>query len=461
VGTTISGPVQLYLQQAGVGGLSVEEAGTQKIPQHDLAVFVQDNWKATPNLTVNYGLRWEGQKQPDPITAPEDVFFNGFIGQTVTNATGTYAFPSDGKIPSDLKMFQPRLGIAWDMRGDGKDVVRAAAGLYYARIPGLNLASVRSTNGSIGQTIFRNSALTGILGPPPNYNSLLPAPAGAPFRPDIFVMDKDFENPRTFSASIGYDKEIFNSLAASVAYTYAATDNLTRFINRNDAVFGSPWTSGLDGTANGVSTLTVVESSAKSRYNGVTFSLGRLADPDFQYQANYTLAVDKSDDDNERDPFSFRYARADRLDREYNYSDRDQRHRLNLWALYHFPFDIYANTRFSYYSAQPTSEKCVNNAPSGERATAPGDRICANGTILLRNTIRRDNAFASWDIRLSKPFRTAGRGQFEVMAEVFNVLNRDNFRDPSSASLLFNFDGTIRNGLGDPRQLQIGVRYGF
>jgi hypothetical protein len=300
-----------------------------------------------------------------------------------------------------------------------------------------------------------------VLGPPPAYNSLLPAPAGAPFRPDIFVYDQNFENPRTMSASIGYDKEIFNHLAASVAYTYAATDHLTRFINRNDAAFGSPWTSGLDGTANGVGVLTVVESSAKSRYNGVTFGLGRLFDPDFQYQANYTLAVDKSDDDNERDPFSFRYAAANRLDREYNYSDRDQRHRLNLWALYHFPFDLYANTRFSWYSAQPTSEKCVNNAPSGERATSPTDRICANGTILLRNTIRRDNAFASWDIRVSRPFHLRSGGQVEALVEVFNVLNRDNFRDPSSASLLFNFDGTIRNGLGDPRQLQLGLRYGF
>jgi hypothetical protein len=461
VGQTISGPIQLYLQQAGVNGISVEASGTQVIPQQDFAVFLQDNWKATPNLTINYGVRWEGQKEPDPITPPSSVFFSGFIGQSVTNSTGTYTFPSNGKIPSDFKMFQPRLGIAWDVNGDGKDVLRAAAGLYYARIPGLNLASVRSTNGSIGQTIFRNSNATPFLGPPPPYNSLLPAPAGAPFRPDIFVMDKDFENPRTASASIGYDKEIFNKLAASVSYTYAATDHLTRFVNRNDAAFGSPWTSGLDGTTNGVGVLTTVESSAKSRYQGVTFGLGRLADPDFQYQANYTLAVDKGDDDNERDPFSFRYARADRLDREYNYSDRDQRHRLNLWALYHFPFDIYGNTRFSWYSAQPTSEKCVNNAPSGERATAPTDRICANGTILLRNTIRRDNAFASWDIRLSKPFRFSNRGQFEVLAEVFNVLNRDNFRDPSSASLLFNFDGTIRNGLGDPRQFQLGVRYGF
>ena len=456
VGTQISGPVILYLQQVGVGGRTVEQAGTQVIPQQDISVFVQDNWKATPTLTVNYGLRWEGQKEPDPITSPSQVFFSNFIGKTVTNAAGTFTFPSNGKIPSDYKMFQPRLGMAWDVKGDGKDVVRAAAGLYYARIPGLNLASVRSTNGSIGQTLGAGSA----FGTLPNYTALLPAPATVD-HPDIFVVDKDFKNPRTFSASIGYDKEIFNHLAASVSYTYAATDNLTRFINRNDGVFGSPWSTGLNGTANGIATLTTVESTAKSRYNGVTISLGRLADPNFQYQANYTLAVDKGDDDNERDPFSFRYARADRLDREYNYSDRDQRHRLNLWALYHFPFDVYANTRFSYYSAQPTSEKCVNNAPSGQRATSSSDRICANGTILLRNTIRRENSYASWDIRLSRPFKLSGRGQFEVLAEVFNVLNRDNFRDPSSASLLFNFDGTIRNGLGDPRQIQVGVRYGF
>jgi hypothetical protein len=463
VGTVISGPVLLYLQQAGVGGRTVEQAGTQVIPQIDLALFLQDNWKATPNLTVNYGVRWEGQKQPDPITPPSQVFFNNFIGKTVTNANGTFAFPSDGTIPSDMKMFQPRLGIAWDRNGDGTDVVRAAAGLYYARIPGLNLASARSTNGSIGQTMFRNSAASPFLGNPPNYNALLPAPAPAavPDHPDIFVFDKDFKNPRTFSASLGYEKEIFSHLAASVAYTYAATDNLTRFINRNDAVFGSPWGTGLNGTTNGVGVLTVVESSAKSRYNGVTFGLGRMADPDFQFQANYTLAMDKADDDNERDPFSFRYARADRLDREYNYSDRDQRHRLNVWALNHLPWDIYANNRFSWYSAQPTSERCINNAASGQRATAPGDRICANGTILLRNTIRRDNAYASWDIRLSKPFRTSSRGDVEAVLEVFNVLNRDNFKDPSSASLLFNFDGTIRNGLGDPRQLQLGVRYGF
>ena len=69
-GETPTGPVVLYLQQVGVGGRTVEQAGTQVIPQQDIAVFIQDNWKATPNITVNYGLRWEGQKQPDPITPP-------------------------------------------------------------------------------------------------------------------------------------------------------------------------------------------------------------------------------------------------------------------------------------------------------------------------------------------------------------------------------------------------------
>lgn len=462
VGTFISGPVLLYLQQAGVGGRSVEDAGTQIIPQNDIALFIQDNWKASPNLTVNYGLRWEGQKQPDPITPPAEVFFSGFIGKTVTNSTGTHTFPSDGTIPSDYKMFQPRLGIAWNVNGDDKDVVRASAGIYYARVPGLNLASARSTNGSIGQTIFRNSALIPILGAPPNYNALLPAPAGVPFYPDVFIFDREFRNPRTASVSLAYEKEFLNRLAASLSYTFAATDNLTRFVNRNDAVFKSPWGTGLNGTTNGISTLTTVESSAKSRFQGVTFGLGRMADPDLQFQANYTLSVDKSDDDNERDPFSFRYARADRLDREYGYSDRDQRHRFNLWALKKLPWEIFANTRFSASSAQPTSEQCgANNSGNGKRATSPADRICSDGTILERNTIRRDNAFASWDIRLSRPFRVMSGGQFEAIVEIFNVLNRDNFRDPSSTSLLFNFDGTIRNGLGDPRQIQVGLRYGF
>ena len=460
-GTEITGPVLIYLQQSGVGGLSVEEAGTQDIPQHELALFVQDSWQPSNKLTLNYGLRWEAQIQPDVITDPGEVFFADFIGKTVTNQTGTYTFPSNGKIPSAWDMFQPRLGIAYDVHGDNKTLLRGSAGIYYARIPGLNLASTRSTNGSRGQSIFRSSALTPILGPPPTYGELLPSPTGDPFRPNIFVFDQNFKNPRTISTHLGLERELHaKGVVGTFGYTYSRTDNLTRFINRNDAVFGSPWSTGLgpDGS-NGIGDLTVVESTAKSRYHGLSFGLRQMVQDDFQFQMNYTLSWDKSDDDNERDPFTFRYVNPTQLDREWGYSDRDQRHRFNLWTLTRLPGDLFLNNRISYYSAQPTSASCKGQ-PTTNPWGATSDRICADGSIIQRNTLRKDNAFFSWDARLSRPI-PLGNGYLEAIVEVFNLLNTDNFRDPSSAGLLFNFDGTVQSGLGDPREVQIGMRYVF
>ena len=458
-GTDITGPILLYLQQSGVGGLTVEEAGTQQIPQHELALFVQDSWQPSNKLTLNYGLRWEAQIQPDVITDPDEVFFADFIGKTVTNETGTYEFPSDGTIPSDWDMFQPRIGVAYDVHGDNKTLLRGSAGVYYARIPGLNLASTRSTNGSRGQSIFRSSALTPVLGPPPTYGELLPTPQGDPFRPSIFVYDQNFENPRTISTNVGIERELhLSGLVGSFGYTYARTDNLTRFVNRNDAIFGSPWATGLgaDGS-NGIGDMTVVESTAQSRYHGLSFGLRQMVHDALQFQLNYTLSWDKSDDDNERDPFTFRYVDATQLGREWGYSDRDQRHRFNAWALAALPGGVLLNQRLSYYSAQPVSASCT-----GDRSTNPwgaaSDRICADGSITARNTLRKDNDFFSYDVRLSRPI-LVGSGQLEAIVEVFNLLNTDNFRDPSSVGLLFNFDGTVQSGLGDPRQVQVGLRY--
>jgi hypothetical protein len=457
--STNGGALLLYLQQAGVGR-TVREAGTQEIPQTELSFYVQDSWKPNPKWTFNYGLRWEAQLEPDPITPPSQVFYGPFIGRTVTNATGTYTFPSDGTIPSDKKMFQPRFGFAYDPRADGRQVLRGSAGLYYARIPGLNLASSRSTNGSNGLTY-----VTGGAGAPA-FGKLFPsnvAPS-AVVHPDIFVFDKDFQNPRTLSASLAYEVQLGSDLGGSISLTHARTDHLTRFINRNDAVFGTPWDSALTspGDTNGVGQLTTIESSARSRYTGITVGLKRVLDPNFQFQINYTLSFDKSDDDNERDPFTLRYARADSLQAEYNWSDRDQRHRVNAWALVKGPAGIYLNNRVSYYSAQPVSEHCgAGNVGDGTRASGPADRICADGHILKRNTLRKDNAYFSWDLRLSRPFDLGRQGQVEAIIEVFNLTGNDNFRDPSYGNLVFNFDGTIRSGLGDPRQLQAGLRWLF
>jgi len=454
-GSSIVGPVNLYLQQSGVGSTTVEQAGTQTITQNEFALYLQDTWKPSAKLTLNYGLRWEAQIEPDPITPPSQVFFAPWIDSTVTNAKGRFTFPSDGTIPSDKKMWQPRLGIAWDPNADGRQVLRLSAGLNYARIPALNLASVRSTNGSLGQTLFGSSATVGFL-PPPAFDSLLPLSTGTPFQPTVYVVDRNFQNPRTLNLTVGYERQVAGDLAAFVSYHHARTDHLTRFINRNDPIFGSPFGSG----PTAIGTLFTVESSARSRYNGVTVGLRRVLDPNLQFNVNYTLSFDKSDDDNERDPFTFRYAQVDSLNKEYNWSDRDQRHRFNGWALAKV-FGFYLNNRVSYYSAQPASETCVGNQPSGMRATSPAQRVCADGHILLRNTIRKDNAYFSWDIRVSRPFAAGPRGQLEALVEIFNITNADNFKDPAAGTNYLNFDGTIRSGLGDPRQLQAGVRWVF
>src|SRR5207248_5107839 len=208
-------------------------------------------------------------------------------------------------------------------------------------------------------------------------------PASAVSTPGLFVFDKDFQNPRTFSATVGYERQIGQDLGVSLTYTHARTDHLTRFFNANDPVFNNdvvgPWGTG----PKALGTLAVVQSTAKSRYNGITVGLKRVYDPRLQFQLNYTLSFDKSDDDNERDPFTFRYAKANDLAPEYNWSDRDQRHRFNGWALVKLPGEIYLNNRVSYYSAQPVSEKCgAGNVGTGQRAGSPQDRICPNGSVL-------------------------------------------------------------------------------
>ncbi len=132
----------------------------------------------------------------------------------------------------------------------------------------------------------------------------------------------------------------------------------------------------------------------------------------------------------------------------------------------HLGGGLFLNNRLSIYSAQPTSESCVNNKGSGQRASSPADRVCrdatgkATGVIIQRNTLRKDNSYFSWDVGLTWPFNV-GKGRVEFVAQVFNVLGSENFRDPAATSLLFNFDGTLRSGLGDPQQTQIGLHWVF
>jgi hypothetical protein len=435
---TSPGALALYLQFAPIGNRTVEEAGTQAYTVFEPGVYVQDNWQARRNLTFNFGLRWEGQYQPDPINEPSQTRYGQFLNDP--------RFPSTGEIPDMTDGWQPRFGVSWAPGGDGKTAIRFGAGIYFARIPGLVVAGPRNTDGVIAGNIFFANFLCGGagLGGCPVYPGIVPTAGFTPFNPGVAVFERNFKNPRTYQISTSVERELVKDLNFLVAYNFARSVHLTRFVNRNDprlyngvAIFERP-------NGSGIGEIRSTESSASSTYHGVTFGLTKRFSNRFQFQANYLLSFDKSDDDNERDPFTFRYADPRDLRPEWNWSDRDQRHRFNAFATFALPYDITLSPIVQFRSAQPTS---VTN-----RGTFPN--------IVKRNTLRLENEFFTFDVRASKAFKFTEKIGLEAIFEAFNIFNNRNQRS-LPRPLTFNFDGTVSAGFGEPRQVQLGLRFKF
>ena len=118
-GATTGGPLLFFLHNAGTGKPDVAAPGASTISNDEFGVFLQDTWKVTPNFTLNYGLRWDAQPWPRPST-PRERSTPQFIGDA--------RFPSDGTIPDQWDMWQPRVGFAWDVTGDAKTVLRGNCG---------------------------------------------------------------------------------------------------------------------------------------------------------------------------------------------------------------------------------------------------------------------------------------------------------------------------------------------
>jgi Carboxypeptidase regulatory-like domain/TonB-dependent Receptor Plug Domain len=428
----------LYLQFAPIGNRTVQEAGTQSFNVYEPGLYVQDNWQVKPNLTLNLGFRWEGQFQPDAINAATATRFGQFLNDP--------RFPSNGKIPDFKDGYQPRLALSYSPGKDGKTAIRLGAGIFYARIPGLVLAGPRNTDGVIaGNIFFANFLCSGAgLGGCPRYPGIVPTTGFNPFNPGIAVFERNFKNPRTIQYSASIERQIVKDLSFLVAYNYAHSTRLTRFVNRNDSRLYGGVAIFERANGSGVGEIRSTESSARSLYQGLTFTLNKRFSDRYQFQINYLLSSDKSDDDNERDPFTFRYADPRNLTPEYGYSDRDQRSRFNAFATLILPYDINFSPIVQYRSAQPTS--VVN------RGSFPN--------IVQRNTLRLKNEFFTFDVRISKVFKFNEKVSLEPIFEGFNLFNNRNQRS-LPRPLTFNFDGTVSAGFGEPRQAQLGVRFKF
>jgi len=431
-GSAPNTPMLLYLQHAALSGPTTDAAGASSIKNEDYGLFLQDSWKATKNLTLNYGLRWEAQIFPDPTLDPAKTAYGPYLSNPL--------FPSDGTIHNQKKMFQPRLGFAWDAAGNGRSVLRGSWGIYNARQNMLTQVGAITTNGIQQQSIaaglpptggFFNTAggdlptYPGVLVPPSIPAGTLPVGAG------VTVFSKDYANPRIYTTNAAFQQRVAQDVIAYLDFTWSKGVHLTRFINpnANSVLFKN------------LGDVTDTVSSAKSLYRGVTFGVRKRFSRRFQLEGNYTYSQDWDDDSNERDPFTFRYFDLKRLYLEYSPSDRDERHRFNFFSYWDLGKGFIADARMQAHSAQPIS---------------PEPRKGAD-----RNSLRKNNEFFSFDWRLQRPFKLNDRFAIVPQIEMFNTFNNDNNVNPLVSPPLFNFDGFLRQGVGDPRQAQLSVKLTF
>ena len=443
--TTSGGPLLFYLQGAGRSGLATDAAGASVVSNNEFSLFAQDQWQAAKGLSLSYGLRWDAQMMPETVD-PTKTAFAAYLSNPL--------FPSDGTIPDQKAMIQPRVGATWDVSGAGKSVIRATFGVYFARQNMLSQVGTVTTNGLQQQTIFAstdNIRQFGATAPVwPGVVTPTPLPEGVfPFFTGVRVFDKDYKNPRVYTFTTGYEQEVLPSVALYADYTHAAGRELTRFLNYNHGSASAPVTGSTyvySGTPFGpqLDEVMVTTSRGKSNYDGLTLGLRKRFSNRYQFDVNYVLSRDKDDDSNERDPFTDRSVNIFDLSLDYGYSDRDIRHKVNAFGYFELPAAFTFDARLQARGAQPMT---------------PNPRFLG-GVDRGRNTLRKDTEYFSLDWRLSRAF-AVGKAQIVPTLEMFNTFNNDNNINPLSTPALFDFSGFLRTGVGDPRQVQLAVKVTF
>jgi len=102
-----------------------------KLTNKPMAWFAQDSWKIRPNFTLNYGVRYDYElTQQIPTVGVRDPFSGIALSASDMLAAQDAVNVQQG-FPRDKNNYAPRVGVAWDIKGDAKTVIRAAAGLFY------------------------------------------------------------------------------------------------------------------------------------------------------------------------------------------------------------------------------------------------------------------------------------------------------------------------------------------
>jgi outer membrane receptor protein involved in Fe transport len=448
-----------FNQGLGVLGLTMDTV--------DYNFFVQDDWRVTPRLTVNLGLRYEYQKNPDAIN------INPALPQTANKV-------------NDRNNFGPRIGFAFDVNGDGKSSVRGGWGLYYGRVINSTVYNALINTG-VGADRGQRQLQFSAFNPPPGGAANLPIypnliSAGSPLPTAVQYFDDDFQLPQIHQADFIFEREIARNTVVSASYLMSFGNSLPNFVDTNlnppsrfvdVPVHGGPFggTNYLTPIFTGARPnpnflqITEIRSNVFSKYHALVLQANRRLTNGLQFQTNYTLsrAFDNGQSSvtftSNNLPFNAFDPQA-----ENGLSNFDRRQKFVASVVYSpNPFtDGIGRVVFNGWTIAP-----ILNAFSGARNTGaisgsisppaygfPAGTVTpgggANGSagstrfaLLPRNAFKQPNIWYL-DMRLSRRFSITEGTKLEVLAEAFNLFNRTQITGVNTT--LYSYATTVATG---------------
>ncbi len=446
-------------------------------PQNVYSAYVQDDWSVNEKLTLNLGLRWDLE--------------TGSLFNNEENLTRQEQFGND------LNNFQPRLGFAYDIKGDAKTIIRGGAGQFYSQAF-LNIALfVQRSNRTqeINVTVTNDDLDPGFNQDPlggrgfDDFSNLI---GTVPF--DVSIFDPSAVIPSLWTFTGGVAHQITPSMAVEVDYIYQRTDNQYRSRDTNlffDSANNRPFPVNdgffpelggqVVGRGRPESAFAVIRSfvnEGRARYNALSVALQKKFQNNYSFGLTYLLS---KNEDSYNDVFDYPSNMFD-LEDEFGTSQLSQTHRLTANWVWVMPHDFVFSGLL--YTASGLARRTVANgqdlfgiAPE-QRGLSPRP-ICgldpqfnaacaalgiADGTRIPRNAFQTDSVFRL-DVRVGWRGYVSEEIFIEPTLEVFNLFNRQN-NDPrrfntNLASGGFGAPGRSTNLPYLPRTLQLGVLLRF
>jgi Carboxypeptidase regulatory-like domain len=228
----------------------------QDTPYHGLlsdwhtAFFLQDDYRISPRLTANLGLRWDIDVPPVESSNLTGTFVPNVQSTVIPSAPLGLLYPGDKGVPRgivDLRWhhISPRVGLAWDPFGDGKTALRAAAGVFYGSVSGNEWNQPANAQPfAIRQTFNSITSFTNVYGNPASFPNGDPfpytyTPAHPRFLPaaSVETISKNTQWPLVYQINTSVQRQLPGQVSATAAYVGTLSHDLPIMIDDNYAPY--------------------------------------------------------------------------------------------------------------------------------------------------------------------------------------------------------------------------------